>query len=465
MTNSIKQYDALVIGAGQAGGPLSTTLARAGWKTAIIERKHVGGTCVNEGCTPTKTMAASARVAYLARRASDYGVQTGTIGIDMTRVRKRKRAIVESFRSGSQSGIEKTEGVDLIMGEASFTGPESVEVRLNAGEIRQLSAEKIFINTGTRTIVPPIKGLDKIPFLTSTTIMELDVVPEHLMVLGGGYIGLEFGQMFRRFGSQVTIVQRGKQLLTREDRDIADEVNKILQEDGIEVLLQSTVLSVEERANGHLQLTVSTPAGERSLTGSHLLVAVGRAANTDRLNLESAGVATDERGFVRVNDRLETSASDVYALGDVKGGPAFTHISYDDFRIIRTNLLEGGAATSQDRLVPYTVFMDPQLGRVGMSEKEAKERGRPFQVAKLPMSHVARALEVDETRGFMKAVVDADTDQILGCAILGIEGGEIMSVLQMAMMGNVPYTVIRDGVFAHPTLAESLNNLFMSLKK
>jgi pyruvate/2-oxoglutarate dehydrogenase complex dihydrolipoamide dehydrogenase (E3) component len=465
VSNSIKSYDAIVLGAGQAGGPLSTTLARAGWKTALIEREHVGGTCVNEGCTPTKTMVASARVAYLSRRAADYGVHTGTVSVDLVKVRERKRAIVESFRGGSQRGIENTDGVDLLMGEASFTGPKSIQVKLNDGSLQQLSADKIFINTGTRPVNPPIEGLDKVPTLNSTTIMELDVVPQHLLVLGGGYIGLEFGQMFRRFGSEVTIVQRGKQLLTREDSDVASEVAKILQEDGVEVLLQSNALRAEASNNGDIQLSIRTPEGERTITGSHLLVAVGRAPNTEKLNLESTGVETDQRGFIRVNDRLETSAPGVYALGDVKGGPAFTHISYDDFRIIRANFLQGGTATINGRLVPYTVFIDPQLGRVGLSEKEAKEQGYNIRVAKLPMTHVARALEVDETRGFMKAVVDADTDQILGCAILGLEGGEVMSVLQMAMMGKVPYPAIRDGIFAHPTLAESLNNLFMAMER
>lgn len=463
MGKTMMQYDAIIIGAGQAAAPLSTTLAQAGWKTALIEKKHVGGTCVNEGCTPTKTMVASARVAYLARRAADYGVHTGEVTVDMAKVRQRKRAIVESFRKGGQRRIEKTDGVDLLFGEAHFTDPKSVQVRLNDGETCGLAAETIFINTGTRAIFPPVPGLDSVPTLDSTSIMELDTVPAHLLVLGGGYIGLEFGQMFRRFGAQVTIVQRGDQLLTREDPDVAAEVAGILREDGVQVLLESEALGVEERGDGRIEMTVRTPEGERALAGSHLLVAAGRAPNTDRLNLAAAGVETDQRGFIQANERLETTAPGIYALGDVKGGPAFTHISYDDFRIVRTNLLEGGGATVNGRLVPYTVFIDPQLGRVGLSETEARERGHQIRVAKLPMTHVARALEMDEARGVMKAVVDAETDQILGCAVLGIEGGEVMSVLQTAMMGRIPYTRIRDGVFAHPTLAESLNNLFMAM--
>jgi len=457
------QYDAIVIGAGQAGGPLSTALARAGWKVAIIEREHVGGTCINEGCTPTKTMVASARVAYLARRAADYGVHTGPISVDMTVVRKRKRDIVESFRSGSQRRIESTPGVDLLMGESYFVEPKVVEVRLNTGETRRLSAGMIFINAGDRPSKPSIEGLEQVQTLNSTTIMELDTVPEHLLVLGGGYVGLEFGQMFRRFGSQVTIIQRGSHLLAREDNDVADAVADIMREDGITVLLETTPVRASQDKDGPIRLTVRTPEGERTLTGSHLLVATGRTPNSDWLNLAAAGVQTDKGGFIHVNERLETNVPGIYVLGDIKGGPAFTHISYDDFRIIRTNLLEHGNATIRDRLVPYTVFIDPQLGRVGLSETDARKSGRTIKVAKMPMNYVARALEIDESRGFMKAIVDAGTGHILGCAILGIEGGEIMSMLEIAMMGKLSYTVLRDAIFAHPTLAESLNNLFSSL--
>ena len=456
-------YDALVIGSGQAGTPLSTTLARAGWKTAIIEREHIGGTCINEGCSPTKTMVASARVAYLARRGVDYGVQTGPISVDMKVVRQRKRDIVTSFRGGSQRRIENAEGLDLLAGEARFISSKTVEVRLANGETRQLVADKIFINIGARPSMPSLSGVDKVPVLDSTSIMELDVVPEHLLVIGGGYIGLEFGQMFRRFGSKVTIVQRGAHLLAREDDDVADEVAKIMREDGLEILLETTPLHIEQLADGRLQLAVRTPAGERVLSGSHLLIATGRTPNTDWLNLAATGLEADKRGFLHANEQLETSVPGIYALGDVKGGPAFTHISYDDFRIIRTNLLEGGNATIHDRLVPYTVFIDPQLGRVGLSETEARSQGRNIRVAKMPMNYVARALEVDESRGFMKAIVDADTKQILGCVVLGLEGGEIMTILQIAMMGKLPYTALRDGIFAHPTLAEGLNNLFTAL--
>jgi pyruvate/2-oxoglutarate dehydrogenase complex dihydrolipoamide dehydrogenase (E3) component len=459
----MNEYDVIIIGAGQAGGPLSTAMAQAGRKTAIIERVHVGGTCINEGCTPTKTMVASARVAYLARRAADYGVETGPISVDMTVVRKRKRDIVESFRTGSQRRIVSAEGVDLLMGEARFIEPKVVEVHLTTGETRTLTANTIFINAGDRPSTPPLDGIENVLALDSTSIMELDSVPEHLLVFGGSYIALEFGQMFRRFGSKVTIIQRSAHLLSREDTDIADEVANILREDGVEILLETSALHVAQNLHGNIEMLVRTTDGERILTGSHLLVATGRIPNTDWLNVEGAGLETDKRGFIRVNERLETNVPGIYALGDIKGGPAFTHISYDDFRIIRTNLLEHGNASIHDRLVPYTVFIDPQLGRIGLSESEARASGRAIRVAKMPMNYVARALEIDESRGFMKAVVDAESGQILGCAVLGIEGGEIMAMLQMAMMGKLPYTVLRDAVFAHPTLAESLNNLFTML--
>ncbi len=462
-------YDALVIGAGQAGVPLAVCLVvEKGMKTALAEREHVGGTCVNVGCTPTKTMVASARVAYLARRAPDYGVRTGPVSIDLVRIRQRKRDIVESFRGGSERRLGKITGLDLVMGEATFAGPNSVDVHLNGGRTRRLRADMIFINTGVRPATPSVVGLDTVPALNSTSIMELDTVPEHLLVLGGGYIGLEFGQMFRRFGSAVTIIQRHGQLLPREDPDVAEEIAAILRQDGLQVLLDSEAIRVEQDANGTIRLTVRTPAGEQKLAGSHLLVATGRVPNTRRLNLAAAGVQTDGRGFVQVNERLETNVPGIYALGDVKGGPAFTHISYDDFRIIRTNLVRGGRGghtRTTGRSVPYTVFIDPELGRVGLTEREARARGYNVRVAKLPMSHVARALEMDETRGFMKAVVDADTDQILGCAILGVGGGEVMGILQVAIRAKVPYTVIQDDIFSHPTLSEALNNLFLAWEK
>ncbi|HJQ29091.1 MAG TPA: mercuric reductase, partial [Rubrobacter sp.] len=389
------------------------------------------------------------------------GVTDGPVVVDMPRVRQRKRDMVNTFRRGDERRLEEADNLDLLRGEARFTGPKELEVRLDDGTIVQLTAEHVFINVGARPGGVPVEGIDTVPALTSTTIMELEEVPEHLLVIGGGYVGVEFAQMFRRFGSEVTIVQRGSQLLSREDEDIAEAVAKILREDGVEVLLETSAHSV--RRDGSLHLTVDTPEGERTLSGSHLLVAAGRPPNTDRLGLEAAGVETDKRSFVKVNDRLETSAPGVYAIGDVKGGPAFTHISYDDHRILKTNLLDGGDATKSGRLVPYTVFMDPQLGRVGLSESEASEQGLDYRVARVPMSNVSRAIETGEPRGMMKAVVDARTGEILGCAVLGVEGGEIMAMIQIAMMGKLPYTALRDGVFAHPTLAESLNTLFARL--
>ncbi len=459
-----QQYDAIIIGSGQAGTPLSTALAGAGMRTALVERKHVGGTCVNEGCTPTKTMVASGRVAYLARRAADYGVHTGPISIDLEKVRQRKRDIVDSFRDGSQNKIEKTPNLELIFGEASFSGPKTVNVRLQDGSERTLSAERIFINAGTRAGRPKLDGLDAVPFLDNISVMELGAIPEHLLVLGGGYIGLEFGQLFRRFGSRVTIVQSGNQLLAREDPDVADEVTKILRQDGIEIALNAKATRVEQ-SEERIRLRIMSDGNSKTLSGSHLLVAAGRVPNSDTLNLTAAEIRTDQDDFIEVNDRLETTARGVYALGDIKGGPAFTHISYDDFRIIRANVIEGKSASTKGRQVPYCLFIDPQLGRVGLTESDARDQGRNIRVARLPMTSVARALEVDETRGFMKAVVDAETNQILGAAVLGIEGGEVMSVLETAMMGKLPYTALRDATYAHPTLSESLNNLFMAMDR
>jgi len=457
---TVKQYDAIIIGSGQAGTPLSTALAEAGMRTALVERVHVGGTCVNEGCTPTKTMIASGRVAYLARRAADYGVRTGPVSIDLERVRQRKRDIVDSFRNGSQGRIQKSP-VDLIFGQASFNGPKTVAILAKDGTRQVISAHLVFINAGTRASRPPVDGMDRVSSLDNVSIMELDTVPEHLIVLGGGYIGLEFGQVFRRFGSRVTIVQASDQLLNAEDPDVAHEIANILQQDGIEVLLGARANRIRQR-NGVLELEIRQ-GGTRTLAGSHLLAATGRVPNSDTLNLAAAGVDVDPRGFIKVNDRLQTTAEGVYALGDIKGGPAFTHISYDDFRIIRANVIEKKSASTRDRVVPYTLFIDPQLGRVGLTETEARARYRNVRVAKLPMSSVARALEMDETRGFMKAVVDADTKQILGAAILGVEGGEVMAAVETAMMGKLPYTALRDGIFAHPTLAEAFNNLFTGI--
>ncbi len=446
-----EQLDAIILGSGQAGNPLAVALAKAGKKTALIESKHVGGTCINVGCSPTKTMVASARVAYLARRGGDYGVNISSLSVDLARVRERKRAVVERFRSANEKTLESTDNLELIRGEGRFVGRKSVAVNG-----RTLEAQWIFINTGLRSALPAVEGIADVSPLDNASVMELDEIPEHLLVLGGGYIGLEFAQMFRRFGSKVTLIHRGTQLLDHEDADVAEEVKRILTEDGIGVLLNATTM----RASGAVELQVSVDGGTRSVKGSHLLVATGRVPNTATLDLKAAGIAMDARGYVRVNEYLETNVDGVYALGDVKGGPAFTHISYDDYRIVKTNLLEGGKRTTRRRFVPYTLFIDPQLGRVGLTEAEARKRKGKIRVAKMPMTSVARAIETDETRGFMKIVVDAKTERILGAAVLGIEGGETMSAIQIAMMGGLKYTDLQNATLAHPTLAEALNNVF-----
>jgi pyruvate/2-oxoglutarate dehydrogenase complex dihydrolipoamide dehydrogenase (E3) component len=457
------RYDAIVLGTGQAGKPLATDLAAAGWRTAIVERGPVGGTCVNVGCTPTKTMVASARVAYLSRRAGEYGVRAGSIGVDLSAVKRRKDGVVESFRSGSQTRLSETGSLDVILGSARLTGPKRVEIVLHDGATRSLESDRIFLNVGCRPARPSIDGLSSVSPLDSSSILDLEDVPGRLLVIGGGYVGVEFAQMFRRFGSEVTLVHRGRALLAREDAEVAEAVAGILAEDGIEILLETEPVRARRLGDGRVELTVRREGNERSIAGSHVLVATGRVPNTDSLGLEAAGVEADERGFVVVNERLETTAAGIYCLGDANGGPAFTHVSYDDYRVVRRNLLGGGGASTRDRLIPYTVFIDPQLGRVGLTETQAREAGRRVRVARLPMAKVARAIETGETRGFLKAVVDEETDAILGCAVLGIEGGEIMSMLQLAMIGNVGARALRDGVFAHPTLAESLNNLFAGL--
>jgi len=429
----------------------------------MIERAVVGGTCVNYGCTPTKTMVASAEVAYLARRAKDYGVRIGDVSVDMPAVRERKRDMVNTWREGSERRLKEAAFVELIRGEGWFTGPKQVQVKLSKGGERSLSADIIVINTGLSVSTPPLKGLENVPWLDNVSAMELDVVPDHLLVLGGGYVGLEFAQMFRRFGSRVTVIQRGKQLLPTEDADIGDEIAKILREDGLEILLESEAESVASSGKTVL-LTVSHDGERKALEGTHLLIATGRHPNTEALNLAAAGIAMDEHGYVSVNDRLETNVAGVYALGDVKGGPAFTHISYDDYRILKANLLDGGNSSIAGRVFPSCVFIDPQLGRIGLSEKEAAKSGKKVRVARLPMTSVARAMETSRSRGFMKALVDPETEQILGAAVLGEGGGEIMSMIQIAMMGKLKYTVLRDADLAHPTLAESLNNLFSNFQ-
>ena len=454
-------FEGIVIGAGQSGGPLASALARAGWKIAVVEREHAGGTCINEGCTPTKTMVASARAAYTARRAAEFGVQTGPVSVDMKVIRQRKRDIVASWQEGSRRRIEDTDGVTYIDGEAHFTGPKSLEVALNAGGIRHLNAQHIFINTGQRARVIPLDGLDEVPYLTNLSLMELGEVPERLLVLGGGYVGLEFGQMFQRFGAQVTILEAADRFLPREDVDTGQAVREIFESEGVHIETGISARSIRYH-NGEFALTVGTPDGEKTLRADQFLLSVGRTPNTDKLNLAAAGVETNERGYIQVNDRLETNVPGIYAIGDVNGGPAFTHISYDDYRVLRANLIDGGDATVRDRQVPYTVFIDPQLAHVGLHESQARSKGLNIRVAKMPLDYIARASEIAEPRGFLKAIVDADTDQILGVTLLGYEAGELLALFQVAMLGRVPYQALRDGIFTHPTLSEGVNNLFVN---
>lgn len=454
-------FDAVILGSGQAGKPLAIALAEAGWRVALVEREHVGGTCINTGCTPTKTMVASARVAYLARRAAGYGVHTGSVTVDLPQVVARKQALVERFRASIEQKLHATEGLELVFGSARFIEAHTVELQLRDGSRRRFTAPKIAINTGGRPLLPPIAGLTDGPYLDSTSVMELTEVPRHLLVLGGGYIGLEFGQMFRRFGAAVTIVQREDRLVPREDEDVTTALRQLLEEDGLCIETEAAVERIEHGA-GEVSAVFTRDGQSRRVTGSHLLVAVGRQPNTEDLDLPAAGIAT-ERGYVKVDATLATSVPGIYALGDVKAGPAFTHISYDDHRLLRDRWLHGADTRTGGRLVPNTMFTDPQLASVGLNEREARAQGRAIRVAKIPMSGIARALEVDEPRGLLKVIVDAQDGRILGCTVLGIEGGELMAMLQIAMLGGLPYTVLKEAIFAHPTLAEGLNTLFLAL--
>jgi pyruvate/2-oxoglutarate dehydrogenase complex dihydrolipoamide dehydrogenase (E3) component len=451
------KFDAIVIGSGQAGNPLCHKLADLGWKVALIEKAHLGGTCINYGCTPTKTMVASAQVAHYARNAAKWGVCAENVRVDLPAIVERKRKIVESFRAGQESRVKARPTLTLFRGEARFTGPRSIAVN---GDV--LEAERIFINTGTRPEIPRIEGLDAAGYLTNATVMELTELPEHLLVLGGGYIGLEFGQMFRRFGSRVTVVHRSGQLLPREDADVATELQRALEAEGMEFRL-NTKTQRASRQNGRVALSVEGPSGPETICGSHLLVATGRAPNTKNLGLEAAGVQLDERGYVKVNSRLETNVPGIWALGDVKGGPAFTHISYNDFQIVYANLIEGKNLSVENRYVPYSVFTDPQLGGVGLTEKEARAKGYKIKIGKIPMSYVARALEREETSGVMKLVVDAATDRILGASILSTEGGELVQILGAMILAGAPYTLLKGAVYIHPSLAEGFFSLMESV--
>jgi pyruvate/2-oxoglutarate dehydrogenase complex dihydrolipoamide dehydrogenase (E3) component len=456
-----EQYDVLILGSGQGGNPLSSDFVKAGKRVALVERGEVGGTCINYGCTPTKTMVASAQRAWQARHAAELGVEVGTVRVNMEQVRARKRKIVEQFRASNEKRFAGGQP-ELVRGEARFVAPKEIAVALKSGGERQLAAETVVIDTGDSPIVPRIEGLDSVPYLDNVSLMELDAVPEHLLMLGGGYEAVEFGQMFRRFGSAVTLIERGKHLLGHEDVEISEAIEAILREDGLTIETGAKAVRVDGKAGAvavHLE-------GGKSVSGSHLFVGVGRSPNTKDLHLDLAGVLTDEHGYVKVNDELRTNVPGIYAIGDVKGGSAFTHVSYDDYRILRDNLITGkGGRKTTDRTTVYVVYMDPQLGRVGMTEAEARKTGRRIKVARMPVTSIARAVETGESRGQLKAVVDAETEEILGAAILAPEGGELMSMFEIAMMGKLRYTILEDAVFAHPAYAESLNTLWGHFEK
>jgi pyruvate/2-oxoglutarate dehydrogenase complex dihydrolipoamide dehydrogenase (E3) component len=452
------KFDAIVIGSGQAGKPLSYALAALGWKIAFIERAQLGGSCINTGCTPTKTMVASSQVAHYARNAARWGVRASDVSVDLPAVVARKNKVVQGFRDAIQRRIDQMPNIRLVRAHARFTAPHQV-----AADGETFESEKIFIDTGTRPEIPKIPGMDSIPFLTNASIMELQEVPKHLLVMGGGYIGLEFGQMFRRFGSRVTIIHKGERILPREDSDITQEVQKALEAERIEFALGATTTRVENRS-GEITLTYETKQGATTVAGSHLLVATGRQPNTDDLGLDKAGVTADARGYIKVNGRMETSVPGIWAAGDVKGGPAFTHISYNDYQILYANLIEGKNLTIEHRYLPYALFTDPQLGRVGITEQEARASGRKFKMGTYPLSSVARAIERDETAGLMKIIVDGESDRILGAAILGSEGGELVQILGAMILAGAPYTVLKGAVYIHPTLAEGFFGLMESVK-
>lgn len=458
MSQSATNYDAIIFGSGQGGNPLAQKLAGRGLRIALVEERDLGGTCINTGCTPTKTLISCAQVAHYARQAHRWGVQTGPVSIDFTAVINRKRKVVDEFRSGWQNKFERQQTLEIHHGKGRFVGPKEIEV---AGG--RITSDHIFLDTGSRTAIPPIDGILSIPYLTNESIMELSTLPEHLIVIGGGYIGLEFGQMFRRFGSKVTIVQRGAHLLSEEEPEVLEELQKALEAEGIRCLLQSKAVRVEASGAG-IQFAIETPHGSETLLGSHVLLAAGRQPNTADLNLAATGVETDEHGFIRVNERLETTAPGIWAIGDVKGGPAFTHISYNDFQILYANIYEGGRVSTSDRIVPYAVFTDPQLGRVGITEAQARKAGKEVKTGSVRLTSVARAIERDETAGVMKIVVDASNDQVLGASILAPNGDEVVQILHTVMLARQPYTLLKGAIYIHPTIAEGFFSLLDSVQ-
>jgi pyruvate/2-oxoglutarate dehydrogenase complex dihydrolipoamide dehydrogenase (E3) component len=455
---STQQYEILIVGSGAGGKLLSWQMARAGRRTAVVERRWIGGSCPNINCLPSKNEIWSAKVADLVHHAAAFGMLTGSTEIDMERVRQRKRDMVEGLVAMHLEQY-RASGTELIMGEARFVGPKTLEVQLIDGGTQMLTGERVFLNLGTHAAIPPISGLVDAGPLTNIELLELDRLPEHLVVLGGGYVGLEFAQAYRRFGSRVTVIEHREQLLDREDVDVSAELGRILVGEGIEILLAADVLKVEGRSGEGVRLRVRTTSGEQTIGASDVLVATGRTPNTAGIGLELAGVELDPRGYIRVNERLETTARDVWAIGECAGSPQFTHVSEDDFRIIRDNLA-GCSRSIRDRLVPYCLFTDPPLARVGLSEREARHRGIATRVATLPMTAVLRTRTIGESAGFMKVLVETPGDRILGFAMIGPEAGEVMAAVQIAMVGRLPYTVFHDAILTHPTMAEGLNALF-----
>ncbi|KEO73407.1 mercuric reductase [Anditalea andensis] len=460
----MQKFDAIIIGAGQSGMPLAKKISGIGLQVALIEKRVIGGTCINDGCSPTKTMIASARVAHMVSRAADYGVNVSDYSIDQKKIRSRKEKIVQLFRKGAIKGLEKAEGVTVLQGLGRFTGPKQVEVVQQDGGVLQLEAENIFIDTGAQPVIPPIEGIEDIPYLTSTTIMELEETPEHLIIIGGGYIGLEFAQMFSRFGSQVTILDKGSQLVPKEDEDVCEAVSKIFKEEGIGTVFKAQVEKLEKAGNG-IHITYLQEGILKTVIGTHLLIAIGRKPSTEKLQLSDSQIDTDEKGYILVNEHYETSCKGVYALGDVLGETPFTHMAYHDAHVVFKCVYENTWISKKDRLVPYCIFIDPQLARVGLNERQAKEQGIDYVVGKHWMKHAGRPLEIDETSGFFKILVNPKNNQILGATILSIDGGEIMTIIQMIMLGGLTTDVIRYLPIAHPTLAENLNNLMGQVGK
>jgi pyruvate/2-oxoglutarate dehydrogenase complex dihydrolipoamide dehydrogenase (E3) component len=460
---SAENYKNVIIGSGEGGKYLAWHLAQSGQQTVVVERRWIGGSCPNVNCLPSKNEIWSAKVADLVRHASRFGVTPSGASSDMAAVRKRKREMVEGLIAMHLERY-KASGAELVMGEARFTGSKTLDVLLNDGGARSLTGERIFLNLGTHASIPSVPGLAEAEPLTNIEILKLDRLPEHLIVIGGGHVGLEFAQAYRRFGSRVTILERGPQLLVNEDPDVVAALTQIFTSDGIDVIASAGIFSVHGRSGTGVSLIVRTSFGEKTITGSDVLVATGRTPNTAGIGLEVAGVELDQKGYVKVNDRLQTTAPNVWAIGECAGSPQFTHISLDDFRVIRDNLA-GINRTTRDRMVPSCLFTDPQVAHIGLTETEAGRQGIAVRVLKLPMPAVLRTRTIDETRGFMKALIETDGDRILGFTMIGPEAGEVMAVVQMAMLARLPYTALRDAILTHPTMAEGLNSLFSSVNQ